>query len=111
MIGDALRMISSRRGNHALGSLFGGEREQLVQRAPFFESSGSLLVVELKEDLAVGKRRKGFRVGAGRNANGCAYPAQRSLNILDSDHGVRAVILLLGSLTRDRFPRGHHAIC
>ena len=49
MIGHALRMIAGGSGNHALGSLFGGEGEQFVQRAPLFESSGALLIVELKE--------------------------------------------------------------
>ena len=48
-------MIASRCGNHSLGSLFGGEREQFVQRAPLFESSGSLLIVELEKYLVLGK--------------------------------------------------------
>src|ERR1700678_2339304 len=102
MISHALRMISSRRSNYSLGSLFGGKREQLVQRATLLESAGSLLIIELKEDLAIGKRRKGFRVSAGRNSNGCANAAQRCLNILDSDHSVRAAILHLVLLTQAR---------
>jgi hypothetical protein len=86
-------MIASRSGNHSLGSLFGGEREQFIQRAPLFESSCALLIVEFEKYLALGNCGKGFRVRARRNANGLAYPAHRRLDILDPNHSVRAVIL------------------
>jgi hypothetical protein len=60
MIRNPLRMITSGRGDHALGAFFGGERQQLVQRAPLFESSGSLLIVEFEEDLVPSQDRKRF---------------------------------------------------
>ncbi len=90
-------MISCRRSNHALAAFFGGQREQFIERAALFESSGSLLVIEFEKDLVLGKAGKSFRVGAGGNADGLAYPAHRSLNVLDSDHSAGAAILIPGT--------------
>ena len=60
VVGDALRVIAGRGGDHAAGALFAAEREQFVQRAALLECSGALLVVEFQENGIVGQRRKMF---------------------------------------------------
>src|ERR1019366_2497353 len=42
MVGHALGVISGRGRDHALGTFFGTERKQFVQRAALFERTGSL---------------------------------------------------------------------
>ena len=66
MVGQALRMVAGRGGNHSAGALFVGEREQPVERAAFFVGAGTLQVIELEIDRVSGRLRKSFRLGAGR---------------------------------------------
>ena len=51
MIGDGLRMIAGRRGDHAARPLLGGQLEQLVERAAFLVGGGELQVLELQPDF------------------------------------------------------------
>ena len=69
VVRDALRMIAGGGGDHATGAFIASQREQFVQRAALFESSGALLVIELQENGIVGQAGKCFRVRAGRDAN------------------------------------------
>ena len=99
MVGNPLRMIARRCCDYATGAFILVQREQLVQRAPFFESSGALLVIELEEDGIVGQPRKCFRVGAGGYADVRANSVERGLDVGKLNH--RAVILL-HSISRSR---------
>src|ERR1700674_352716 len=90
VIGHALGVISGRGCNHALGALFGAEREQLVQGAAFFESAGSLEVVELQIDVVGSGLRKSLRTRAGRKVDGAANAAQGRLDVVESNHFLTA---------------------
>src|SRR5271157_5224613 len=93
MVSDALGMISGGRGDHAVSAFFWIERQEFVQRAALFESSGALLVVELQEDGIVGESGECFGVRAGRDSNVIADSFERGLNVGKLDHGREAVIL------------------
>ena len=86
VVGHALGVISGRGRDHALGTFFGAQREQLVQRAALFESAGSLQVVELQIDLVGGGLGKRLRTRAGRKVDGVANAAQGRLDVVESDH-------------------------
>jgi hypothetical protein len=75
VVGNSLRVISGGGSNHSALALFLGQREQLVQRASLFESSSSLLIVQLEKDGIVRKPGKCFGVRARRDANIGADPA------------------------------------
>jgi hypothetical protein len=86
VVGHALRVISGRGRDHALGAFFGAEREQLVQRAALFESAGPLQVVELQIDLVGGGFGKRRRKRARRKVDGVANAAQGRLDVVESNH-------------------------
>src|SRR6266404_2445052 len=90
MVGHALRVISGRGCDHTLGTFFGAEREQLVQRAALFESARALEVVELQIDGVGGGLGKGLRTRARRKVDGAANTAQGRLDVIESNHFLTA---------------------
>src|SRR4029077_12263294 len=85
-----LGVISGRGRDHTLGAFCRAQREQLVQRAPLFESAGALEVVELQIDGVGGGLRKGLRTRAGRKVDGAANAAQGRLDVVESNHFLTA---------------------
>jgi hypothetical protein len=82
MICDALRVISRRGRDHALGTFFRTQQQQFVQRATFLESARPLQVVELQINLVGRGLGKRCRQRAGRKVYGIANAAQGRLDVI-----------------------------
>ena len=76
VVGDGLRMITRRHGDHALGSRRGRQDRKVRQRAAFLERAGHLQVLVFDEDLRSGQgrepRRRQQRRAQNRAGNGAA---------------------------------------
>ena len=66
VVGDALRVVAGRHGDHAALALLRRELQQLVQRAALLERGGELQVLELEPDLGPGDARQRLAAQAGR---------------------------------------------
>ena len=69
VIGNSLRVIARRGGDHSAGAFLRRQREQLVQSAPLFECSSALLVIQLEKDGIVRQPGKCFGMRARGDAD------------------------------------------
>ena len=72
VIGQALRVISGRRGDHAAGFLLVGQLQQRVERAALLERTGDLQLFELEADIDADGIGQPRRVAARRDRDRAA---------------------------------------
>jgi hypothetical protein len=82
---NGLGVITGAGGDDAAAALVVGEGEDLVQRAALFESTGTLQVVELEEDLLAGHLGELRRVGRGRQVDMAADALARCDDGVEGD--------------------------
>ena len=76
VIGDALRVVAGRRGDHAALALRRRQLQQRVARAALLEAAGALQVVELAVDVRAGQLRQRDRLDARRLVDAAARCAR-----------------------------------
>ena len=85
VVGDALRMVAGRHGDHAALALLRRELEQGIQRAALLERGGELKVLELDPDIGLGDARQRLAAQAGRVDNGAGDARGGALDIVQGD--------------------------
>jgi hypothetical protein len=86
VVSDPLRVISRGSGYNAMRPLLRCQRQQLVERAPFFEGARTLLIIHLEKNGISRKRGKSLGTRAGRDPNVGANPAQCSVYVGKLNH-------------------------
>ena len=87
MIGQAQGVVAGAGGDDAAAALVGGELEEFVAGAAFFEAAGHLEVVELAVDLGVAELGEAEAVGAGGVVDGVADAGAGGLDVGEGEHG------------------------
>src|SRR5579871_3230480 len=87
MVGHALGMVSGGCGNHPASPFVRTHGQQLIESAPFFERTGTLLVIQLQIDGIMSESGKSLRTRARGDADIGADSAERSLYVGELNHG------------------------